>query len=197
MDAVDALSCHLHSTFSALYSSLAHSPLKYPHRSGHARVHLLILLGPSLFRPRSRILLTIDGLKIQTQSYETETGGSTHSENENRCYNTSSTLNRVRRLDQARSPLSSLPPTATNPGRESDSFSSKHAENSTSSDPTKSPDSSPSSDETFKDHLEEQRVLTAAERLLSRSLAITCAEDGVTLNAELGPNLIASLKHRY
>lgn len=197
MDAVDALSCHLHSTFSALSSSLALSSLKYPHRSEHAQVHLLILLGPSLFRPRSRIILTIDGLKTQACNRETEIGGSAHSEDENQCYNTGSTLNRVRRLDHARLLLSSLPPPASDPGRESDPSSPKHTENDTSSDPKNSPDPPSPLDETFTTYLEEQRILSAAERLLSRSLAIACAEDGVTLNAELGLNHFPSLEDRH
>ena len=189
LDAIDTLSCHLHSTFSALSSSLALNSLKYPHKSGHAQVHLLILLGPSLFGPRSRILLTIDGLQVQAWDYGAEGENLTECKDENQYIGgkAGSKLNRVHRLDQARSPLSSIPPPATNALNGNDPTSPEHTENRTSSDSRKSPDFPPS-DESLAGYPGEQQALSTAERLLSRSLTMACAEDGVTLNAELGPN---------
>ena len=202
MDAVDTLSCHLYSTFSALSSSLALNSLKYPHQSGHAQVHLLILLGPSLFGPRSRLLLTIDGLTVQAWNYGVDGGVLTHRKDENQCNgrNTGSRLNHMRTLDQVRSPLSSIPLPPTNVP-EHDPASPEHTENRSSLDSTKSSDpSSPPSGEPITGHLEEQQALSAAERLLSRSLAMACAEDGITLNAELGGSKLffhLELKYRH
>jgi len=188
LDAVDTLSCHLHSTFSALSSSLAFNSLKYPHQSGHAQVHLLILLGPSLFGPRSRLLLTIDGLTVQAWNYGADGEVLTHRKDENQCNgkNAGNRPNRMRTSDQVRSPLSSIPLPPTNL-LEHDPASLEHTENRSSLDSTKSSNpSSPPSGEPLTGHLEEQQAFSAAERLLSRSLAMACAEDGVTLNAELG-----------
>jgi len=183
------LSYHLHSTFAALSSSLALNSLKYPHKSGHAQVHLLILLGPSLFGPRSRILLTIDGLKVQARNHGTEGETLTECRDENQCIGGSAggKLSRVHGLDQVRSPLSSIPPSATSVLNGNDPASTEHTENPTTLDSRKSSDS-PSSDEPLGGYLGEQQTFSAAERLLSRSLTMACAEDGVTLNAELGPN---------
>lgn len=182
MDAVDTLSCHLHSTFSALSSSLSVDLPRCPHKSGLARVHLLILLGPSLFGPRSRILLTIDGLEIQAW---TEGDIPAHSNDENQCGggNIGKRVNRAHGPDQVRTPLSSILPPATNLAHKNDPASPK---THPSFESTKSPDSSPP-DETFSSYLGEKQALSAAERLLSRSLTMACAEDGVTLGAELGP----------
>lgn len=201
LDAVDTLSCHLDSTFSALSSSLALNSHQYPQGFGHAQVHLLILLGPSLFVPRSRILLTIDGLKVQ--ACETEREVSPHLRDENQCGGGNiSRLNRTHMLNQVRLPLSSMLPPTTNVARGNDPGSTEpiivpggpSSISTKSSDPSSSPpDVAPAG------HLGEQQTLSAAERLLSRSLAIACAEDGVTLNAELGPShfLTLHLQHRY
>lgn len=186
LDAVDTLSCHLHSTFRALSSSLAINSLANPDKSGCARVHLLVLLGPSLFGPRSRILLTIDGLKIQVW---TESDLSTHSKDENQHSgrNIGSRVNRARGLDQVRSPLSSILPPTTKLVHENDFASPKPAETRTPFDPTKPPDS-PFPDGTFASYLGENEAVSAAERSLSRSLTMACAEEGATLSTELGPN---------
>lgn len=90
----------------------------------------------------------------------------------------------MRTLDQLRSPLSSIPlPTTNGPTNR------ERTENRTSLDLTKSSDfSSPPLDEPLTGYLGEQQDLSTAERLLSRSLATACADNGVTLNAELGPN---------
>jgi hypothetical protein len=198
LDAVDTLSCHLDSTFSALSSSLALNSHQYPQRFGHAQVHLLILLGPSLFGPRSRILLTIDGLKVQ--AWETEREVSPRLRDENQCGGGNiSRLNRAHILNQVRLPLSSmLPLTTTNVVRGNDPGSTGlmivpgGPLNS-----TKSSDPSSPSVVALASHLGEQQTLSAAERLLSRSLAMACAEDGVTLNAELGPShSTPHLQHR-
>jgi len=188
LDAVDTLSCHLYSTFSALSSSLALNSLKYPHKSGHAQVHLLILLGPSLFGPRSRLLLTIDGLTVQAWNCVADGGALIHYKDENQCNgrNTGSRLNRMRTSDQVRSPLSPILLPSTNVIHENGPTSPEHTENRSSLDSTKSSDPSSPPGESITDHLREQQALSAAERLLSRSLAMACAEDGVTLNAELG-----------
>ena len=183
MDAVSALSCHLHSAFSALSSSLALNPLKYPHKSGHAQVHLLILLGPSLFGPRSRVLLTIDGLEVRAWSYETEI--SAHREGENRCINTEG-LNGTRGLGRIPLLLPSTLPPATNVGHGINIANPKETEDYASFDPSKPLDSPPLSDETFTACPREQQALVAAELLLYRSLAMACGENGVTLNAEIG-----------
>lgn len=153
-------------------------------------MHFLILLGPSLFGPRSRILLTIDGLKVQAWNYGTEGETSTECRDEDQCSgeNASNKLSRVHGLDQVRSPLSSIPPPATNALNGNDPTSPEHTENRTSLDSRKTSDPPPSSDESLTGYLGEQQALSAAERLLSRSLTMACAEDGVTLNAELGPN---------
>jgi len=184
------LSCHLHSTFSALSSSLALNSLRYPHKSGHAQVHLLILLGPSLFGPRSRILLTIDGLKVQAwnRGTEGETLSECRDENQRSGEDPGPKLSRVHGLDQVRSPLSSIPLPATNVLKGNDPTSPEHTENRPSLDSRKSPDPPPSLGESLTGYLGEQQALSSAERLLSRSLTMACAEDGVTLNAELGPN---------
>jgi hypothetical protein len=200
LDAVDTLSCHLDSTFSALSSSLALNSYQYPQGFGHVQVHLLILLGPSLFRPRSRILLTIDGLKIQ--ACETEREVSPHIRDENQCGGGSTNrLNRAQILNQVRLPLSSMiPPTTIDVARGNDPGSTgpMMVPGSPSNSTKSSEPSSLPSDLAPVSHLGEQQVLSAAERLLSRSLAMACAEDGVTLNAELGPShFILHLQHRY
>jgi hypothetical protein len=195
LDAVDTLSCHLHSTFSALSSSLAINSLRCPHKSGRARVHLLILLGPSLFGPRSRILLTIDGLTIKAW---TEDDVLAHSNDENQLSggNVGSRADRAHGPDQVRLPLSSILPPATNLVHKNDPASPKHTETHTSYNSTKSPDSSPP-DETLASCQGENQALSAAERFLSRSLTMACAEDGATLNTELGPNYSSALEPRY
>jgi hypothetical protein len=121
---------------------------------------------------------------VRAWSYGVNGEALTHRKDENQCNgrDTDSRLNRVRTLDQVRSPLSSIPLPATNVPYDNDSTIPEHTE----MDSTKLSDPSPPSGEPLTDHLEEQQALSAAERLLSRSLAMTCAEDGVTLNAELG-----------
>ena len=190
----------MHSTFSALSSSLALNPLKYPHNSGLAQTHLLILLGPSLFRPRHRVLFTIDGLKVQAQNSGTGEEILTGCEDENRYSgrNTAGKPNRVDKLDQARSPLSSISPLTTDVLNGSDHISPERTENHTSLDSVKPADSSyPPPDESFAGYPGEQQALSAAERLLSRSLTMACAEDGVTLNAELGPSYSSAVGPKY
>lgn len=194
------MSCHLHSTFSALSSSLALNSLKYPYKSGHAQVHLLILLGPSLFGPRSRLLLTIDGLTVQAWNFGADGKSLAHDKGENQRNgrNTGNRPNRAHTLDQVRSPLSSIPLPTTNVPHEKDLNGPEHMESRTSSDATKSSDpSSPPPGESLISYLGEQQALSAAERLLSRSLTMACAEDGVTLNAELGPNYYSILEPKY
>ncbi|KAF9651038.1 hypothetical protein BDM02DRAFT_3111357 [Thelephora ganbajun] len=190
LDAVDTLSCHLHSTFSALSSSLALNSLKYPHKYGHAQVHLLILLGPSLSKPRSRIFLTIDGLKIQAWGHGTEGEALTHYKDENQCggRNIGNKSNTMHGLDQVRSPLSLILPPTTNAVHESDATSPEPTENRTSLDSTKSSlPSSPPSGESLAGFWGGQQALSVAERLLSRSLTMACAGDGITLNVEQEP----------
>ena len=154
-------------------------------------MHLLILLGPSLFGPRSRLLLTIDGLTVQAWNNGADGEALTHRKDENQYNgrNTGSRLNRMRTSDQVRLPLSSISLPVTNVIQENDPISPEHTENRSSLDSTKSSDSPPSG-EPLTGHLGEQQALSAAERLLSRSLATACAEDGVTLNAELGRSLL-------
>lgn len=192
LDAIDTLSCHLYSTFSALSSSLALNSLKYPHKSGHAQVHLLILLGPSLFGPRSRLLLTIDGLTVQAWNYGTDGEALSHCKDENQCNgrNAGGRPDRVRTTDQVRSPLSSIPLPATNVLHKKNPTSPER----TSLDSTKSSGPPSPSDKSLVGYSGEQQALSAAERLLSRSLATACAEDGATLNVELGPNPSSTLK---
>ena len=122
----------------------------------------------------------------------------THCKDENQCNgrNTGSRLDRARILDQVRLPLASIPVPATNVPHENDSTSPEHTENHTLLDSTKSSDSSPSS-EPLTGYLGEQQALSAAERLLSHSLTMACAEDGVTLDAELGRNYSFTLEPRY
>lgn len=116
-------------------------------------------------------------------------------EDENECIggNTGSKPNRVHRLGQARSPLSPIPPPAANVSNGDNPTSPDRTDNRSSLDSTKpsdppSPSSSSPPDESLTGYLGEQRALSAAERLLSRSLAMACAEDGVTLDTELGSN---------
>lgn len=196
LDAVDALSCHLHSTFSALSSSLAINPPGCPHKSGRARVHLLILLGPSLFGPRARILLTIDGLKIQAW---TECDVLTHSKDENQSSGRKigSRVDRANGLDQVRSPLSSVLFPTTNIVHGNDPTNlPKDMETHTSLVSTEPSQSSPQ-DGTLSSYLGEKQALSTAERFLSRSLTMACAEDGATLNTELGPSYSPTLELRY
>jgi len=94
----------------------------------------------------------------------------------------------MQRLDQVRSPLSSLLPPVTSALHENDPINPGRTEHRASSDSTNSSESFSPSDESLTGYRGEQKALSAAERLLSRSLAMACAEDGVTLNAELGPN---------
>ena len=101
-------------------------------------------------------------------------------------------MNRVRASDQVRSPLSSIPLHPTNVIYENDPTSPEYTENRSSSDSTKSSDPSSPPGESLTGHLEEQQALSAAERLLSRSLAMACAEDGVTLNSEIGRSRLFS-----
>jgi len=96
-------------------------------------------------------------------------------------------------MDQVRLPLSSIPPPATIVRHENDPISPERMENHTSLDSTKSSDPSPPY-ESLAGSLGEQQALSAAERLLSRSLTMACAEDGTVLNAELGPNYSSALK---
>jgi hypothetical protein len=111
--------------------------------------------------------------------------------------NTGSKLDRVHRPDQVRSPLSSIPPPITNILCGNDPTNPECTENRTSLGSIRSSDSSPPSDEPLTGYPGEQQALSAAERLLSRSLAMACAEDGVTLNAELGPNYSSTVESKY
>lgn len=188
----------MYSTFSALSSSLALNSLKYPHKSGHAQVHLLILLGPSLFGPRSRLLLTIDGLMVQTWNHGVDGEAFTYCTDENQYdgRNISGRANHAATFDQVRLPLSSIPLPTTNIPHEDDPASPERTESRVSFDSTKLSDpSSLPSGELLTNRLGEQQAFSDAERLLSRSLTMACAEDGVTLNAELGPNLFSILEH--
>lgn len=163
-------------------------------------MHLLILLGPSLFGPRSRILLTIDGLIVQAWNDGADEEAFTHFEDENQCGGRiiGGRSNHAATLDQIRLPLSSIPVPTANVPREDDTASPERTENRVSSDSTKLSDSPPPpSGEPLTSHLGEQQAFSDAERLLSRSLAMACAEDGVTLNAELGPNRFSAPGHEY
>ena len=106
-------------------------------------------------------------------------------------------MNHAATLDQVRLPLSSIPLPTANIPHEDDPAGPEHTESRASLDSTKpsDPSSSPSG-EPPTDCLGEQQAFSDAERLLSRSLTTTCAEDGVTLNAELGPNLFSALDNK-
>ncbi|KAI0269347.1 hypothetical protein BC834DRAFT_865971 [Gloeopeniophorella convolvens] len=61
MNAVDVLSSHLHTTFSALSAALAQNP-------GHGStdtVYFAFVLGPTIGAPRARVVLALEGLEIK------------------------------------------------------------------------------------------------------------------------------------
>ena len=118
----------------------------------------------------------------------------TEFKDENQCSggNTGNRLNRAHKPDQVRSPLSPIPPPVNNAPNGDDPTGPEHTENR-----TKSPDSPPPSDEPLTGYLGEQEALSVAERLLSRSMTMACAEDGVTLNAELGTNYPLTFEPKF
>ena len=61
INAFDELSSHLHTTFSALSTSLAHNPA----RRNTDVVYLTLVLGPTIGAPKARVVLVLEGLEVK------------------------------------------------------------------------------------------------------------------------------------
>lgn len=61
IDAFDELSSHLHTTFSALSTALAHNPA----RRDTDTVYLALVLGPTIGAPKARVILVLEGLEVK------------------------------------------------------------------------------------------------------------------------------------
>lgn len=185
----DTLSSHLDTTFTALSTAFARcqssslssdSVAKGLPKSGVARAYLAILVGPSLSTPKSKVILTVDGLDARIWGQREDNGKPEEEDGE---------------VDEE----------ANDDGDEDEDDDDDHADSHDQEEPEDSddddedvgePDSDTNSDEEedtpppspppYISHAEEQRFLNSADRLLSRTLAGADAES-YGLSAELSP----------
>ncbi|KAI0301891.1 hypothetical protein B0F90DRAFT_1716173 [Multifurca ochricompacta] len=189
--AFDELSSHLHTTFSALSTALAHN-------SNHAytdTAYLALVLGPTIGAPKARVVLALEGLEVkvsgmredvekarlssegpQGEGYSDEDG----SDNESETRSDSQGVTEENTSSDADEELPCLPPPSEPPSSRSPSpFSEEPLQPSSVPQPYLVPKPACT-------YAEEQQTLRAAERLLARTL-VNAQADGGGMAAEIGP----------
>ncbi len=172
LNSFDTISSHFETTFSALSTALARSPS--PQRL--SQVYLVFLLGPSIGTAKSKVILGIDGL-------ETRIWGSLDNLRlyHRICSERSDSDNEPENKDEddQRSCTEEIEEGAEEPNESEDDDETDEDDESSEND-LSPPEFSPPGNS----HAEEQKFLQNAERLLSRTLAMTDAT-GNGLSAEL------------
>ncbi|KAI0915555.1 hypothetical protein AcV5_003741 [Taiwanofungus camphoratus] len=243
LSAMDTLTSHMHTTFSALSTALARRKSKGKDRERgdmpeRAPAHLAFVLGPSVGAARARVVLVVDGLEVRIwgqrddacgaskgprretahddgaseeersedegdegdeEDAEREDGDEEGSDEE------SEALSIGDSVDGSESEAGSEPPISRSPSpsppssdlqsrspspcnnQEPGHLSSAPFVNPPPHPVRVAPSSTQSQAQVPQTHAEEQQVLRAAERLLSRTLAHACAEEGGGMSCELAP----------
>ena len=181
----DTLSSHLDTTFTALSTAFARcqsSSLssdsvakKFPPKSRVARAYLAILVGPSLSTPKSKVMLTVDGLdariwgqREESSKPEEEDGGVDEEVDDEGADDDDHTDS-----DGQEEPEDS--------DEDGEDVSKLDDDTDSNEEEDTAPPSPPPP---YISHAEEQRFLNSADRLLSRTLAGADAEN-YGLSAEL------------
>lgn len=201
LDAVDTLSCHLLTTFAALSTALAENKSRYPKNEDgstpKARADLAVVLGPSVAGARARVLLSVDGLEVKLwgqRDYDQEEADSEEEEDsdgEEEESGEEDESDDEHKLEREGSRPSSPAP--------SDSSDSDSADSTELLQPPPEPQRrhQPFSPRPSGiSQTEETKILVAAERLLSRTLANACAEDDNGLGSEMGTCCCPGLMNR-
>jgi hypothetical protein len=201
LDAVDTLSCHLLTTFTALASAFAQNTSRYPQGQGGkptARADVAVVLGPSITGARARVLLSIDGLEVKIwghRDYDQEEAETDEDDSEGDG-SESVEENTDPESDQSEADF----PPSSPPASEMSSEGVQYGELLEPPEPPlpqrrRQPFSPRPSGITQS---EETQVLNAAERLLSRTLANACAEEDNGLGSEMGMcHTFPFLSHSY
>ena len=182
----DILSSHLDTTFTALSTALARCQSSsllssdsvaknLPPKSGVARAYLAILVGPSLSTPKSKVILTVDGLDARIWGQREESGKPEKEDPEVDEEVDDDDEEEDDDDDHADSEDQEEP-------EDSDDDDEDASESDGDSDSNEEEDTAPSPP--YISHAEEQRFLNSADRLLSRTLAGADAES-YGLSAEL------------
>ncbi|KAI9512756.1 hypothetical protein F5148DRAFT_973137 [Russula earlei] len=175
IDAFDALSSHLHTTFTALSTALARNPA---HR-GADTVFLALVLGPTIGAPKARVVLALEGLEVKVWGRREDVEEARPS---------SDGLRNDEEEEEHGDEDGGDDDDEDEDGRDDSDDGRDEAEGSPSWPPSSSSSSShpylaPTPAHTYA---EEQQALRAAERLLARTLVNVHAEGG-GMAAELGP----------
>ncbi|EMD41125.1 hypothetical protein CERSUDRAFT_121676 [Gelatoporia subvermispora B] len=223
VSAMDILSSHMHTTFTALSTALAQNKKRKNSPSGTddlASAHLVFALGPSVGAARARVVYVVDGLEVKSwgerdhglesssqsgteSTSEDDTSEDSETEDDDETDLTSEPENEDGDgFDEVGSDSGTEPPQSRSP-----SPSTASSSRSPSPSPAEIPDvpvrsplaparpspsdvrrsASPTSNVAVPTYAEEQQRLRAAERLLSRTLASACAEEGGGMSCELAP----------
>ena len=172
LNSFDTISSHFETTFSALSTALARSPS--PQRL--SQVHLVFLLGPSIGMAKSKVILGIDGLetriwgsrddlRLYHRIYSERSDSDSEPENKDE--------------DDERSCTEEIEEGAEEPDESEDDDDKTDEDDESSENDLPAPELPPPDNS----HAEE-KFLQNAERLLSRTLAMTDAT-GKGLSAEL------------
>ena len=194
----DILSSHLDTTFTALSTAFARCQSSYlasdsaaknlPPQSGVARAYLAILVGPSLSTPKSKVILTVDGLDARIWGQREESGKPEEEDGEvdeevdddDEDEDDADDDNHADSDDQEE-------PEDSDVDVDDDDISESDGD----TDSNKEEDTALASPPPYISHAEEQRFLNSADRLLSRTLAGADAES-YGLSAELCTVLLSS-----
>lgn len=242
LSAMDTLTSHMHTTFSALSTALARrkSKGKDRERGGmpeRGPAHLAFVLGPSVGAARARVVLVVDGLEVRIwgqrddacgaskgprretahddgaseeersedegdegdeEDAEREDGDEEGSDEESEALSIGDSVDGSESEAGSEPPISRSPspsPPSSDLQSRSPSPCNNQEPGHLSSAPFANPpphlvrvppSSTQSQAQVPQTHAEDQQALRAAERLLSRTLAHACAEEGGGMSCELG-----------
>ncbi|KAH9916820.1 uncharacterized protein B0H18DRAFT_1037342 [Fomitopsis serialis] len=207
---IDTLESHMHTTFTALSTALARRKSRDEDVAlpSTGTAHLAFVLGPSVGAARARIVYTVNGLEVKVWGERDDIPGpSRHpraeepdaddSEEQEEAEDDSDEQSEsgdeegsdVSDEESPSGPPSSRSPSPSPPASRSQSHtSSPTRELSENVAPPPAPrraSASPPGQVSSQTYAEEQQSLRIAERLLSRTLANACAEDGGGMSSEL------------
>ncbi|KAF9457259.1 hypothetical protein BDZ94DRAFT_1228228 [Collybia nuda] len=186
LQSFDTLSSHLNTTYTALSTALARCSQKLSQAQNEQstfnpeRVYLAILVGPSMGSARSKVIYAVDGLETKIWGTRDDINDPEDSEDEELPEDSDSEdENSEEDIDSEEEDLS-----------DNNHSEELPLENDNSSDdlPILPQSRSPSPPPSMA-HLEEQKALNAADRLLSRTLAAADA-DGQGMANEMAPTQV-------
>jgi len=208
LSAIDTLSSHMHTTFSALSTALARRNIKGPqHGDGQERAsaHLAFVLGPSVGAARARIILVVDGLEVKAWGEREE--GPRVSVTAHSADTTDDSDDSEEEDSEDESDVDEVSDDSSEEGSDDSSVDTSESDDVSQPPPSPSPSPSPvrgmsrspspasgppqlalrvcQPESPTQTYAEEQQTLRAAERLLSRTLANACAEEGGGMSCEL------------